>query len=111
MPRYKKGQSGNPRGKPQGTKSRFTAMREALADNLPELLDATKEAALSGDMVAMRLLLERTLPPTKAAAATVDIPALAEAETLTGKAEAILSSVACGFLANVVTSAVTSKNH
>lgn len=98
MPRYKKGQSGNPAGKPPGAKSRFTLLREALADDLPDLLDKTKQAALEGDMVAMRLLLERTLPPTKATAATVDIPALAEAGTLTDKATAILSAVACGQL-------------
>ena len=98
MARYKKGQSGNPDGKPLGAKSRFTAMREALADDLPALLDKTKEAALEGDMTAMRLLLERTLPPTKAAAATVDIPALAKAGTLTDKAAAILTAIACGQL-------------
>lgn len=98
MPRYKKGQSGNLKGKPVGAKSRYTRLREALVDDLPALLDKTKEAALNGDMVAMRLLLERTLPTTKAAAATVDIPELAEADTLTNKATAILTAIARGQL-------------
>jgi hypothetical protein len=41
-------------------------------------LDKTKEAALQGDLVAMRLLLEKTLPSTKAIAATVKLPALTD---------------------------------
>ena len=92
MTQFKPGESGNPAGKPKGARSRFTKMREALADDLPQLLDATKTAALAGDMTAMRLLLERTLPPHKAASAPVWLPELEQAETLTDQARAILNA-------------------
>ena len=91
MAKFKRGQSGNPAGKPRGARSRFTKMREKLEADLPCLLDATKQAALDGDMTAMRLLLERTLPPQKATAATVNIPALEKASGLTEKADVVLA--------------------
>jgi hypothetical protein len=92
MTLFKPGESGNPQGKPKGAKSKYTLMREALADDLPQLLEATKAAALSGDMTAMRLLLERTLPPHKASSAPVSLPELEQANTLTDYARAILSA-------------------
>ena len=98
MAKFKRGQSGNPAGKPRGARSRFTKMREKLEADLPDLLDATKQAALAGDMTAMRLLLERTLPPQKATAATVSIPALEKASGLTEKADVVLAAVGRGEL-------------
>ena len=92
MTLFQPGQSGNPQGKPKGAKSKYTLMREALADDLPQLLEATKAAALAGDMTAMRLLLERTLPPHKASSAPVSLPELDQANTLTDYARAILSA-------------------
>lgn len=98
MAKFQPGKSGNPRGKPQGAKSRFTKMRQELESDLPALLKSTKEAALAGDMTAMRLLLERTLPPQKATASTVSLPALKKAQTLTEKADAVLGAIADGEL-------------
>jgi len=92
MTQFKPGQSGNPLGKPKGAKSRYTLMREALADDLPALLEATKAAALAGDMGAMRLLLERTLPTHKAVSPPVSVPELEQAETLADRARAILNA-------------------
>jgi hypothetical protein len=99
MSKFVAGQSGNPNGRPKGSKNRSTKLREALLDELPELLATLKERALAGDMAAMRLLLERVMPPKKQEANTVDIPGLEEAETYQDKANAILSAVAVGKLA------------
>lgn len=96
MARFKPGQSGNTKGKPRGTKSRFTKYRDAIDKDLPKLLDKTKQAALGGDMTAMKLLLERTLPPQKSIAAPVKVPGLEEAEGLADKAEAVLDAVSQG---------------
>ena len=98
MTQFKPGKSGNPNGKPRGAKSKYTLMRDALANDLPQLLDATKNAALSGDMVAMRLLLERTLPPHKAATAPVLLPELEQADTLTDYARTIIHATGRGEL-------------
>lgn len=96
MGRFKPGQSGNPAGRKPGTKTARTKLVEALADDLPGLLAATKEAALGGDMVAMRLLLERALPVNKQAGALLDLPAMQDATDLTGKATAVLDAIANG---------------
>lgn len=96
MARFQPGQSGNPAGRKPGTKTARTKLVEALADDLPGLLEATKKAALEGDMVAMRLLLDRTLPVNKQSGALLDLPAMREATDLTGKAAAVLDAIAAG---------------
>lgn len=58
MTKFQQGKSGNPKGKPRGAKSRYTKYREALDRDMLKLLQKTKQAALAGDMTAMRLLLE-----------------------------------------------------
>ena len=74
-PKFVKGQSGNPAGKPKGTKNKLTLYRESvlmkqekkLLQNLPEILDVVIEKAKSGDMVATKLFLDRVLAAKKVA--------------------------------------------
>ena len=63
---FKPGQSGNPAGKPKGTRNATTLALEALLDGQASAL--TQKAinlALAGDMAALRLCLDRILPPRK----------------------------------------------
>ena len=62
MPRFTKGQSGNPAGRPVSSKNKCTQFRELLEDDLPALVSVLRDKALEGDMNAMRLLLERLVP-------------------------------------------------
>ena len=62
MARFAKGQSGNPAGRPIGSKNKCAQFRELLEDDLPALVSVLREKALEGDMNAMRLLLERLVP-------------------------------------------------
>ena len=62
MPKFTKGQSGNPAGRPVGSKNKSTHFRELLEDDLPALVSELRDKALEGDMNAMRLLLERLVP-------------------------------------------------
>lgn len=62
MPKFTKGQSGNPAGRPVGSKNKCTQFRELLEDDLPALVSVLRDMALEGDMNAMRLLLERLVP-------------------------------------------------
>lgn len=99
MAKFKPGQSGNPAGRPKGTKLRATRLREDLAKDVPGILERVKDAALDGDMTAARILLDRVMPPVRSESATVEIPALAAAETLSEKARALVDAVAEGQLA------------
>jgi len=62
MSKFVKGQSGNPAGRPVGSKNKCTQFRELLEDDLPKLVSALRDKALEGDMNAMRILLERLVP-------------------------------------------------
>lgn len=62
MPKFTKGQSGNPAGRPIGSKNKSTQFKELLEEDLPALVSALRNRALDGDMNAMRLLLERLVP-------------------------------------------------
>lgn len=65
MARFKPGQSGNPKGKPRGTKHASTTLREAIANDLHAIVAALIEKAKDGDTGAAALLLSRTLPPLR----------------------------------------------
>ncbi len=63
---FKKGQSGNPNGRPLGARNKATRAAEALLDGEAETLTrACVAAALAGDTTALRLCLERILPPRR----------------------------------------------
>lgn len=98
MSKFIKGQSGNPAGRTRGSKNARTLLIESLRNGLPELLEATRQAALGGDMTAMRFLLDRALPMSKQVNENVEMPELLRAETLTDKATAVLNAVAAGNL-------------
>ncbi|MEJ1935925.1 DUF5681 domain-containing protein, partial [Nostoc sp. NIES-2111] len=76
--RFQPGQSGNLAGKPKGTRNKTTLAIQALLDGEAEALGRKAvELALAGDTVALRLCIERILPPRKdRPLEDVDMPAL-----------------------------------
>jgi hypothetical protein len=60
---YKKGQSGNTRGRAAGIPDKRAQLRELLVPHAQALIDETEELAKCGDTTALRLRLERLLPP------------------------------------------------
>jgi hypothetical protein len=94
---WRPGQSGNPAGKPKGA-GRFAALRESIANHVPEIIERLAPQAKEGDGLAARLLLERVYPAMKAVeqAQSIELPSEG---TLTDKGNAVLSAVAAGYLA------------
>lgn len=92
---WKPGQSGNPAGRKPGT-GEVAKIRARISARVPELLDALMLSALSGDVGAARLLLERAIAPLRAAeqAQALHMPG----DTLTDKGRAVLDAVAAGEL-------------
>ena len=64
-PSFKKGVSGNPAGRPKGIKDKRVKYRELLAEHAPHIIDKCVELALAGDMMAVRICLEKLIPNAK----------------------------------------------
>jgi hypothetical protein len=99
MAKFKKGQSGNPAGKPKGAKHKITLAMEALLDGEAETI--TRKAiqkAKAGEDAALRLVLERILPPRKDRPVKFELPKLEKACDSVKAAAAIAEAVALGEL-------------
>jgi hypothetical protein len=87
---------GNP-GKPRGARSRATIAAEALLNGEAEgLTRKAVELALGGDTVALRLCLERLVPPRKDSPITIDLPPITTAADVVDASAAVLSAVGAG---------------
>jgi len=73
MPQWEKGQSGNPAGRPVGSKNAQTDLREALEAHGKAILDQLVEKAKAGDQTTARFLLKRLLPGARSAPIQVPI--------------------------------------
>jgi hypothetical protein len=70
-----KGQSGNPAGRPVGSRNRFTReMDEALEQRGVPLIDSIANHAHAANPAAMRLCLDRLVPTGKNRPATIELP-------------------------------------
>lgn len=94
---WKPGQSGNPAGPKPGT-SPGAKLRAAIANDLPDIIAKLVQQAKAGDATAARLLIERVLPPVKAAEQPVPIAMPADG-TLAERGRAVLAATAAGALA------------
>ena len=64
--RFKKGWSGNPAGRPRGTRNKAIEAAELLLEGEAEALTRRAvERALEGDAAALRLCLDRIIPPRR----------------------------------------------
>ena len=97
--RFKPGQSGNPKGKPPGTRHKATMAAQLLLDGEGEALTRKAvEMALDGDMAALRLCLERLLPPSRERPVSLDLPDTSTSEGIDKAIGAILKAVSEGKL-------------
>jgi len=93
------GQSGNPAGKPKGTRHKTTLACEALLDGEAEAITRKAiDAAKGGDMIAIRLCMDRFIAPRKDRTVPFELPKLETAADAVKDTAAIVSAVADGDL-------------
>lgn len=98
---FKKGQSGNPSGRPKGARNKASVLAQSLLeDQTDAVVKMVIKSALNGDMVACKLILERLVPPAKErpVQANMKLPATITAENAADVFAAILRAVAKGEL-------------
>jgi hypothetical protein len=96
---FQKGQSGNPGGRPKGSRNATTIALETLLDGqATALTQKAIDLALTGDMAALRLCLDRILPPRKDRPVTFALPPIESAQDAAATVSAVLEAVAAGDL-------------
>ena len=96
---FKPGKSGNPSGKPKGARNKTTvAMEKLFDDDAATITSKAIELAKNGDLTALRLCLERIIPPRKDRPVNFDMPEIKTSSDALVAATAIMRAVAGGDL-------------
>lgn len=94
---FQKGKSGNPSGKPPGTRNKATRAMETLLDNEAENITRKAiELAKAGDGPALRLCMDRLLPPRRDRHVAFTLPPIECAADAASASAALLSAVSAG---------------
>ena len=72
-PKFKPGQSGNPKGRPKN-KTPATLLRKSIIDDMPEIILTLIKQAKEGDTAAAKILLDRCVPSLKPQAMAIHLP-------------------------------------
>jgi Family of unknown function (DUF5681) len=97
--RFQKGRSGNPNGRPKGSRNAATLAVEVLLDGQAEALTQKAiQMALEGDVVAMRLCLERIYPARKDRPVTFPLPPITSARDAADLMASAMRAVATGHI-------------
>lgn len=95
---FVKGQSGNPAGKPKGARDKRTELRALLQPHAEDLVRKAVQLALGGDVGALRLCIDRCIPPIKEDRIDVALPTLSSANECSEAQGLIVQAVASGDL-------------
>lgn len=97
---WKPGESGNPSGRPPGSRNKVTWLAQQLIDQQVEgLVSKAVELAMNGDTTCIKLLLERLIAPQKSTPIRITLPEVSGMQDLPKVTGAILGATAQGDLA------------
>src|SRR5262245_59619798 len=93
--RFRKGRSGNPRGRAAGSRNRATLLLDKVAeDEAQAILGAVVAAAKNGDVRAAELILSRTWPPRRGRPLRLTLPPVQTAQGISEATAAVVEAMA-----------------
>ncbi len=96
---FQKGESGNPAGRPRGSRNRTTIlMQDLLAGRAEAIGQKLVELAENGDIAAIRICMDRLAPAGKDDPVDVGLPPIEKPADSVAAAQAIVAAVAAGDL-------------
>ena len=97
--RFVKGRSGNPTGRRYGSRNKKTLTAAVLLDGEAEALTRKAvELALAGDPTALRLCIERILPPCRERPVRFTLPPIESSEDISAAMNAVTAALARGII-------------
>jgi hypothetical protein len=96
--KFKKGTSGNPKGRPQGVKDKRSGLRDLLCPHAVDLVQKAVELAKAGDTTALRICIDRLIPPARESPIAVAIPETNSVSACLEAQATIVEAVASGAL-------------
>jgi hypothetical protein len=94
---FERGRSGNPNGRPKGSRNRITRVVEDLiSDQAEELAAKAIEKARAGDTSMLRILLSRIVPAQRARTVEFELPAIKTLADASAAAAAVLAASSGG---------------
>lgn len=98
--RFQPGQSGNPAGKPRGTRHRATQLAQTLMEGgIEDAVNVVLQAAKSGDVQAAKVIIDKLLPAVRERPVTIDLPDVTTATGVSEAQTAVLKALADGEIA------------
>jgi hypothetical protein len=96
---FQKGQSGNPAGRPRGSRNRSKILfQDRLDADVEEIADKVVALAKAGDIAAIRLCVDRLLPVRKGDPIEFELPPFETAADIVRAAASMAAAVSAGDL-------------
>lgn len=93
---FKPGQSGNPAGRPPGSRNRATVFAQELMEkDIEAIVRKVVDAAVSGNLPAAKLVIERLVPPMRERPISVALPEDVSTAAGVNEAAAAVLRAAC----------------
>jgi hypothetical protein len=100
MPQFQKGQSGNPAGRPPGSRNRATSMVQNLLEGAAEnIAKRATELAQDGNVAAIRICMNRLSPVGPHNPVAFELPPIHSPQDCLRATSAILTGIASGDIA------------
>jgi thioredoxin-like negative regulator of GroEL len=95
--RFERGQSGNPQGRPAGSRNKASILLDKMADDEAEAIQRLViDAAKTGDLKAAELLLARIWPPRRGRSVRIELAPIQSAAGVSEAMAAVVDAMAAG---------------